>query len=163
MLSFKRYLSEEGQAVNKHATHIEDLILLDWPRGFRRVVNHVDEVVAALSSHAKTRRNITVKWDGCVHEDTIVLTDQGEMRVGDLVRTQSATYVMGRDLTGSLTHDKLTQVHHSWSSRGHKSWVEITLENGSTLKLTEDHEVHTTNRGWVAAGLLTEEDDVSEL
>ena len=29
--------------------------------------------------------------------------------------------------------------------------------------MTEDHEVHTSNRGWVKAGELTEEDDVTEL
>jgi intein/homing endonuclease len=43
---------------------------------------------------------------------------------------------------------------------GDKDWIEIQFENGSTLTCTVDHPVYTENRGWVAAGDLTEDDDV---
>lgn len=36
--------------------------------------------------------------------------------------------------------------------------IELTLDNGETLKLTPDHRVFTENRGWVEAAQLTDED-----
>lgn len=41
--------------------------------------------------------------------------------------------------------------------------ISIQLENGETLRLTPGHNVHTANRGWVLAGQLSEDDDITEL
>jgi hypothetical protein len=42
-----------------------------------------------------------------------------------------------------------------------KNWVRIDFED-SFIECTEDHEIKTTNRGWVPAGKLTEDDDIEE-
>jgi ribonucleotide reductase alpha subunit len=38
--------------------------------------------------------------------------------------------------------------------------IELELENGQKLRLTPDHKVFTTNKGWVEAKDLSEEDDI---
>jgi len=38
--------------------------------------------------------------------------------------------------------------------------VELEFENGSIIKCTKDHEIFTSNRGFVAADSLTENDDI---
>jgi len=36
--------------------------------------------------------------------------------------------------------------------------IELSLDNGQTIKLTPDHRVYTENRGWIEAAKLTEDD-----
>jgi len=43
-------------------------------------------------------------------------------------------------------------------TREKASIIELTLDNGETLKLTPDHKVFTENRGWIEAAQLTDED-----
>ncbi len=119
-----------------------------------------------LSSSSKTALNITTKWDGCLHEDTIILTNMGEMSIKEIVsRTDlyGELKVMGKELNSPLQFDHMVPLIEGFESQSEKKWVEIELENGSTLKLTEDHEVYTVNRGWVKAIELSENDDISEL
>lgn len=119
-----------------------------------------------LAGHSDTKVNVTTKWDGCVHEDTIILTNEGDMTIKQIVENPEIwkrLRIVGRDISGELSYDVMTELHHGMKNEGDKSWLEITLENGSTIKLTEDHEVHTTNRGWVQAKDLTEDDDVTML
>lgn len=40
------------------------------------------------------------------------------------------------------------------------SIIRITLENGKIINCTPNHRLYTTNRGWVAACDLNEEDDI---
>ena len=71
--------------------------------------------------------------------------------------------VMGKQLDKPLQADVMTPIIDTNVSEGEKEWVELTLENGEPLFLTADHEVHTSNRGWVKAGELVEGDDVTSL
>ena len=41
--------------------------------------------------------------------------------------------------------------------------VELEFEDGRMIKCTKDHEILTTNRGWVKAIELTEEDNITEI
>lgn len=119
-----------------------------------------------LAGHTNSKTDVTVKWDGCVHEDTVVYTNKGEMTISEIVNSPhlwSDIKVMGKDLESTIQVDKFVELYSGTSNEGSKNWVELELENGSTIKLTEDHEVHTTNRGWVKAGDLTENDDITEL
>jgi intein/homing endonuclease len=113
-----------------------------------------------------TSNTYTVKWDGCVHGDTIVLTNKGDIKIKDIVTNFDESdnlRIMGRNLESAIVYDHFVNLIDVNSSEGTKKWVEVFLENGSSLKLTEDHEVHTKNRGWVIAGALTEDDDITEL
>ena len=91
----------------------------------------------------------------CTIESTEITIPNGkkkisEIEVGDLVLTrdpnqkdnqwESVSAVMQRDYEGQL--------------------IEIQLEDGSILELTPEHEVFTTNRGWITAKEIEESDDL---
>ena len=164
MKTFSAFLAEAAK--NTHMTHIEDSVLYGGVRGAREAINALRELRDMLAGHTASKTDLTIKWDGCVHQDTVVYTNMGEMTISEIVNSPhlwSDIKVMGKDLESSIQVDKFVELYSGTSNKGSKNWVELELENGSSIKLTEDHEVHTTNRGWVKAGDLTEDDDITEL
>lgn len=142
------------------------MVLYGGVDGTRQAINALRELRDMLAGHTSSQTDVTVKWDGCVHEDTVVYTNMGEMTISEIVNSPhlwSDIKVMGKDLESTIKVDKFVELYSGTSNKGSKNWVELELENGSSIKLTEDHEVHTTNRGWVKAGELTENDDITEL
>jgi len=146
--------------------HLEDEILNRGVAGARDAINFLQALRDMLAGHSSLKVNTTTKWDGCVHEDTIILTNNGDMTIREIVEREELwgkLEIMGKNLKSSLEYDGLNLLLAGNSSEGDKSWVELQLEDGSSIKLTEDHEVHTTNRGWVKAIEMNEGDDISEL
>jgi nitrogenase subunit NifH len=160
--SFTQHLQE---AKNTHITHLEDDIFLSGHEGAMNSIRFVREVVKSFSSNVNTQLNVSMKWDGCVHADTILVTDKGGIPIFQIVERMNngeEFQVLAKDLNSTDNKNVMTPIIANNASNGEKNWVEITLENGETIKLTEDHEVHTSNRGWVKAGELTEQDDITE-
>ena len=144
--------------------HLEDEILNRGVAGARDAINFLQALRDMLAGHSSLKVNTTTKWDGCVHEDTIILTNNGDMTIREIVEREELwgkLEIMGKNLKSSLEYDGLNLLLAGNSSEGDKSWVELQLEDGSSIKLTEDHEVHTTNRGWVKAIEMNEGDDTS--
>lgn len=160
--SFRKYISEAK--VNKHLTHIEDSMYIDGYAGFMSSMCVLGNVVNTLSGNSTSRSDITSKADGCVHEDTVLMTCRGEMTIRefhDRFSSGEQLSVMGKDEQKSL--DIMTNVHNSYASHGHKEWIKITTECGDSLVITTDHEIHTTNRGWIKAIDIKPGDDITEL
>jgi hypothetical protein len=61
MLSFKNYLAE---AKNTHMEHLEDNILNNGVEGTRDSINFLRSLRDMLAGTAKSKVNVTVKWDG---------------------------------------------------------------------------------------------------
>ena len=61
MLRLNDYLIEQK---NTHMTHVEVLIFMKGVEGTRQAIEFLRDVRDALVSNAKSRVNITVKWDG---------------------------------------------------------------------------------------------------
>jgi len=121
--------------------------------------------VSSFSSNVRTQLNVSTKWDGCVHADTVLTTNKGFIPISQVVERMELGeefFVLGKQLEDGDNSDTMTPIIGTNVTKGTKKWVEITLENGETIKLTEDHEVHTTNRGWVKASDLTDNDDITE-
>jgi len=138
--------------------HAEDIVFWEASAGAKRAVEALRS--QASGGHQQT----TVKWDGCIHPDTVLLTDKGEqtiMEIVDRFNRNETIYVLGSDLTTG--NDKMVMVNMAGAKKGPKSWITIHLEDGGTITLTEDHEVHTTNRGWIQAKDITSDDDITEL
>jgi hypothetical protein len=150
-------MEKYGRAFN----HPEHLIFFKGSAGALEALQHFKEI-AAEQEGATTVRG---KWDGCIHKDTVLKTNQGDLTIETVINKYKedalSITVYGRDLQSGK--DQEVPIIGTSVTTGVKEWVEITLENGGTLKLTEDHEVFTTNRGWVAAGELTSDDDIAEL
>lgn len=141
----------------KHLNHLEELIINDGVDGLNQIIRVIQLIAGGLQGDSNQKLTITTKWDGCVDGDTIVLTSFGPMKIKNIPKGAS---VMGRDLDNNI--DKLTVVTNTVNQFGQKPWVEIELENGQTLRMTEDHEVYT-QRGWIQAKELTDTDNIKEL
>jgi hypothetical protein len=137
----------------KHLEHADDEVFNHGSHGVRNIVDHVNAL-----RHGDDRVKVSQKIDGCVHEDTIIMTNMGEIKIKD-VTTQ--TTVMGHDFGDGL--DKMIDIINKTQSPSNKQWVEVFFENEQSVKVTEDHEIFTTNRGWVEAGQLTEADNVQTM
>lgn len=136
--------------------HAEDLVFFEGSAGALRAVNN-------LSNIAKSKDTLSIKWDGCIHPDHLIQTDKGEFRIEEVIDrfNQGEEFsVLGHSFDSN--DSILTDITNAVKKYGAKSWIEIELENGDKIQLTEDHQVFTTNRGWIAAGNLTLEDDIKE-
>lgn len=164
-MQFKEYLTEatkEGK--NVHLDHIEEEVLNRGVPGARDAINFLQSLRDMLAGHSESKVNVTTKWDGCVHEDTIIKTNIGDLSIRYIVENPNIwkdIKIIGKNLQSGEVVE--TDMIHGIQTEGVKSWVEIVLENNKIIKLTEDHEVHTRNRGWVEAKDLTIDDDITEL
>ena len=61
MHKLKSYLAEEK---NVHMEHMEDIILNGGVDGTRQVINYLRSLRDMLAGNAKSKVNVTVKWDG---------------------------------------------------------------------------------------------------
>ena len=82
----------------------------------------------------------TQYWS-CVDVDALVATDKGDKRLGDIQAGEKV-----------LTRAGYKEVLKS-GSRGFKQTINLNLDNGTTLSVTPDHRIATTE-GWVEAGKL---------
>jgi hypothetical protein len=160
MLTFREYLTEDK---NVHMEHLEDSILNLGVDGTRSAINFLRSLRDMLAGRSKKSVNVTVKWDGCVHETTIISTNLGDMTIREIYESSHLHEILlikGFDF--DTNEVVMTPLFGTSAENGSKQWVEVITEEGSII-LTEDHEIHTSNRGWVAAKDLKENDDITEL
>lgn len=159
----KEFLREAEAAVQKKLgrafNHLEDLVFFHGSAGTMEALEHIKEIATAEGS-----QSVRMKWDGCIHEETILKTTEGDLTIKEVVAkidNGDNIKAYGKNLTTGV--DSAVDILGTSISVGIKSWVKLELENGAIIKLTEDHEVCTSNRGWVAAGMLTPNDDIVEM
>lgn len=162
-ISFKQFLNE---AKNTHLEHLNDLLFNEGVNGARNAINYLRSLRDMLAGNSQQSKVVTVKFDGCLHEDTIIWTSKGDMTIKYIVEHPEIwpnIHLMGKNTEDDIQYSMLTKILDGCSASPKKNWIEIELENGGTIKLTEDHEVHTTNRGWVQAKDLQDGDDITEM
>jgi hypothetical protein len=63
-----------------------------------------------------------------------------------------------------ISHDSTIQtVENTLTYNIDEELVELEFEDGRIIRCTKDHEIFTSNRGWVAADELNEEDDIVDI
>lgn len=137
--------------------HAEDLVIVDGSAGALHALKELESMAEDVS-------DVSLKWDGCIHPDSLVETSNGLMRIEDvidLINSSQPVSILQFDFDKQLA--LYAPIMHAVKKYGNKNWLEIELENGDTIRLTEDHEVYTTNRGWVEARELTNEDDIKHI
>jgi len=137
--------------------HLEDLILDEGPAGLGRAI----EILRSFAE-GKAQKVTSIKWDGCISGDSVLITNNGKRTIADIVEHWQDEEILVLAHNFETGEDGYVQINMAGKQLGEKEWVEIELENGKSIKLTADHEVYTTNRGWVKAGDLTENDDIKE-
>lgn len=100
----------------------------------------------------------------CFDHDTEITTNLGKLKIGDIVKNKTHCMVLSyNEHTDKVEWKSIT----NWFANEVKSpMIELTIqrENGDikTLKCTLDHKIYTSNRGWVSASDLTENDNIVE-
>lgn len=159
MILFEQYFKlYEEAGPNKHLTHLEELVLTDKRDGALRAINYLNALSEVLDSNTTKPINSTVKFDGCIHPDTLLITTEGYLTIGDIIKSNNNIKVKAHDFetnTDVWVHAEKPRINDN-----NKDWVEIVLENDEILRCTVDHKIYTTNRGWVEAQDLTEDDDL---
>lgn len=143
-----------------HMEHLEDNVVNKGTKGLEQNVKIIRSIIDKLNGSAESNTKFSLKWDGCIHPDTVILTDQGDMKIRDILGKNDIS-VLSYNISAGVTEMNLAirpRVNHN-----NKKWVEVEMENGEKLKVTEDHQFYTTNRGWVEAKNLTEDDDIKEI
>lgn len=101
----------------------------------------------------KTLYNV---FDQCLAGDSLIkIKHNGEVRterIDELCKYENGSIEV-ESLDGWVIMKK-------WMDKGVKETIELEFEDGRTLRCTPDHKIETSNRGWVEAQDLTEEDDV---
>lgn len=151
--------AEMPKSLGRTFNHLEDLVFFHGSAGTIEALDHLKDFNTEQGSSS-----IRFKWDGCIHGDTVLKTTSGDMPISEFIekfKTDKSIKVYGKDLKTNT--DTVVDVLGTNVTHGPKKWVRLELENGSQLTLTEDHRVHTSNRGWIEAGKITCDDDITEM
>ena len=82
---------------------------------------------------------ITEKVHGCCDENTILLTEDGEMTIREICETKYTGNVLSYDVNSNLIeYDKV--INHDIQDNIN-NWYLIELEDGTEIKLTDNHHV----------------------
>lgn len=108
---------------------------------------------------------MTEKLHGCLTGDSLVMLPNGEeVSIATIVDGESVTHVLSFDVCTQTFITKPITGRMVRPNAEHKRWVKITLDNGRTLTLTEDHPVYSRDRqSYVPAGELVENEDIESI
>lgn len=122
---------------------------------FRKFFNNAEGHAAKVDWDTA---NVLEKLDGCCHEDTILITENGEMAIREICETKYSGKVLSFDLeTNEPIYDEI--VDYS-IKKNINNWFEIELEDGTTVKLTGNHKVWLPNlECYRRVDELTEDDE----
>jgi len=95
--------------------------------------------------------SLEILFNPCVTKDTSVMTSTGPRLVESLIGEQFIAVVNGREYP--------TSSKGFWRT-GTKQIFKLSLDDGSSIKLTDNHKVLTQHRSWVEVKDLTTDDDV---
>lgn len=96
----------------------------------------------------------------CLTGDTLIVTEDGEWRLDALAEAYQKNGFIPKVLTVNENTQEMELDIIEWGGMTQKNAniIELVLENGEKVKLTPDHLVMTSNRGWIKAANLTVED-----
>lgn len=162
MFSFKEYISESTLLVESKAnlSHVEDLIFTNGYNGAKQSIDYLENIVSSLVGHGQKNVSVTTKWDGCIHPDTLIVTNKGNIPIKDIIQSSKSFKTLQYNFDTGMS--EMGEIQHPRLNNNNKEWVEIHLENGDIIRTTSDHKFYTTTRGWVEAQNLTEEDNIKE-
>jgi predicted phage terminase large subunit-like protein len=92
----------------------------------------------------------------CLRDSEKVVTDQGLVRIGDLVDTRRECSVLSLSASGQLEWKPVVGWHENPASE----MLRVELTNGTSITCTPDHKVRTL-RGWVEVQNLLVSDTVA--
>jgi hypothetical protein len=98
--------------------------------------------------------------DECFTYETMVMTDIGEIKIGDIVENSLDVNVLTYNHQTKKTEYKKI---FRWLKKNKDTIYQIKLQNGVFIECTGNHKFYTKNKGYVRADELTTNDDLCEL
>lgn len=149
MFNFTRFVETyqilSEALVNKHSSHIEDLIFSRGKQGVEDAIQGLKYVVKTIGEQS-VRGSVSTKIDGCIDENTRVVTMRGPKMIKELTNDDFVkVYDKASD---SYRYCNNTQPRITGRS---KKWVKIHTNNNGFLICTEDHKCLSGCRDWVEA------------
>jgi hypothetical protein len=133
--------------------HPEDLLFDYGLRGAKTALQ-------ILQTTAHQPQSVSIKFDGCVHPLTVLLTDKGEITIKEIIDSATPVNILTYNFKTGI--EEYNVAHYPRINNNNKNWVMIELENGAQLRVTEDHEVFVEGKGWLEAKNLKPGDDIKE-
>jgi predicted phage terminase large subunit-like protein len=93
-------------------------------------------------------------FTGCFPAGTKVWTERGLVAIDEIVRARMPVNVWAHDNRGNMVLRPLTDWHRNPAN----DIVRVSFNDGSSVDCTADHRFWTSNRGWVRADSLCEDD-----
>jgi len=154
--------------VGSVADRVEDLQNIDNINPYFLITNvetlRNEEVVKELQKLCKDGTIGLVAIDEihkCFDYDTLITTDIGTLKIGDIVKDQLSCSVLSyNETTGKNEWKRVVDWHENIVA---EQLLELQFETDDgikTIKCTKGHKFFTKNRGWVRAEDLTSYDDV---
>lgn len=108
----------------------------------------------------KAEYSVEEKFDGCLDYDTIIMTEEfGEIEIGKIVDEDLDCKVLSYNNSSDTLEYK--QVTAKKNSGKVDNWVRITLENGDTIKITDNHWVWSeTKKDYVQVKNMEEGEEI---
>ncbi len=145
----------------KHTIHLEDLLYDGGDEGADLLIRFIKDIQDQLSGHSDGK-NIKTKYDGCFSPETLVKTKQfGIIPIVEViskVNSKEHVEVLGFDFKSD--QNQFTEVKNALAKSSKKDWVELILEDDTSIFCTKDHLFYTENRGYVEAQSLIETDEL---
>jgi intein/homing endonuclease len=98
--------------------------------------------------------------DECFTYDTMIMTDIGEIKIGDIVENSLDVNILTYNHQTKKTEYKKI---FRWLKKNKDTIYQIKLQNGVFIECTGNHKFYTKNKGYVRADELTTNDDLFEL
>jgi len=105
---------------------------------------------------------MTEKLHGCVAPHSLIMLPNGEeVPISEIIENDNITSVLSYDVGTSTFMPKQITAKFRRLNKEHKRWVNMTMENGRVLPLTEDHPVFSNDRNeYVEAKNIQPNEDI---
>ena len=130
----------------------------------KSAANEINKFEVALAYNLDKVKNVNVldgtyyasrKLDGCVDYYSIIETDLGPLMIGEIIEKNIKCKVKSWDGQNIVYKPIIS----TFSGNTNKQWYKITLNNGNTIKITENDRLMTTT-GWKYVKDLTLNDKI---
>lgn len=102
-------------------------------------IEQIAKKLESFSSKGKVAFLIEDKCDGCLDYDTLLSTDKGQLKIGEIVENKIKCNVKAIDMdTGKVVY---TPIKSFFINQNDFDWYELQIDNGKTLKVTANHKV----------------------
>jgi len=131
-----------------------------WPKFIKKTdEERIQKLPWICETEKDTIFTATEKLDGCLDENTIIKTEDGEKTIKEICKAQ----YKGKILSYNIINKKKewNNIKNHSIKENINNWYELELENGIFLKITDDHKIWFPKlQKWVTINELNINDDI---